>query len=329
MNRTEFMDRLAKALCDMPEEERRQAMEYYKNYFDEVSSEQEVLDTLGAPEGVAADVLRDFQNTAEAQKLQKFRKRRRNCVLAGIVAVSIVCICIFGVHTVISDEYELSEDRGLTVEQEIRSLTVEAQSASVVIQFGDSWHLDAGKSTTWEKDQYSMAIRQVNQTGLFRRKPGNIILTVPYGEVNEMNLYVGAGRLEMQHMTVPEIITCRVENGAAYLEDVNTKTLTLSVEDGKIVWDGNVYQSATVNCDTGSIDVSLGENSEIGCIAGRAGDGTVTAQVNGKSFLENINLANGFSYTLQWMERTGQLDLECNTGKIFIKLKSTAEAPYP
>lgn len=62
MNRAEFMRRLAQALRDMPEDERRRALEYYENYFDEAGpeNEAEVLRTLGAPEKVAADILRDF-----------------------------------------------------------------------------------------------------------------------------------------------------------------------------------------------------------------------------------------------------------------------------
>lgn len=69
MNRDEFMRRLAQALRDMPEEERRRALEYYENYFDEAGpeNEAEVLRTLGAPEKVAADILRDFAENDSAQ----------------------------------------------------------------------------------------------------------------------------------------------------------------------------------------------------------------------------------------------------------------------
>ena len=75
MNRTEFMRRLAQALCDMPEEERRRALEYYENYFDEAGpeNEAEVLRTLGAPEKVAADILRDFAESDSAQTDAKAR----------------------------------------------------------------------------------------------------------------------------------------------------------------------------------------------------------------------------------------------------------------
>lgn len=64
MNRSDFILRLEQALGGMPEEERRRAVEYYENYFDEAGPENEadVLRTLGAPEKVAADILREFRD---------------------------------------------------------------------------------------------------------------------------------------------------------------------------------------------------------------------------------------------------------------------------
>ncbi|MDO4174269.1 MAG: DUF1700 domain-containing protein [Eubacteriales bacterium] len=72
MNRREFIMRLQQALHDMPEDERRRAVEYYENYFDEAGpeNEQEVLRNLGAPEKVAADILRDYdENRTDAQQV--------------------------------------------------------------------------------------------------------------------------------------------------------------------------------------------------------------------------------------------------------------------
>ncbi|MDO4174267.1 MAG: DUF4097 family beta strand repeat-containing protein [Eubacteriales bacterium] len=347
MNRTEFMDRLEKALHDVPEDERRRAMDYYAHYFDEAESEQQAVDALGAPEKVAADILRDFQDTAEAQTMQKSKKRRRKYWIAGIVAVTAICIGVFAAHHSISGKQEILQTKQLQIEEEIHILTVEAESAQVFLQVGDNWRLDAGDSTTWDVQDSLLSIRQKDPTGLFQRKPGYILITVPPGELNTLNLSIAAGNLEMKHMTVPYTITCymgmgsaymedvvteqlalHVATGSAYGEDVNAGELALSAEDGKIVWDGNVYESADVNCDAGSIDLLLQEDSEIGSIAGTAGDGTVVAQVNGTSFLDAINLANGFSYTLQWMNKTGELHVKCNTGDIVIQLKTTEEVPY-
>ncbi len=55
MNKSEFLSQLEKLLSDLPEEERREAMEYYVEYFDEAGPEREndVLKEFGSPKEVA------------------------------------------------------------------------------------------------------------------------------------------------------------------------------------------------------------------------------------------------------------------------------------
>ena len=55
MNKNEFLSQLEKFLSDLPEEERREAMEYYVEYFDEAGPEREsdVLKEFGSPKEVA------------------------------------------------------------------------------------------------------------------------------------------------------------------------------------------------------------------------------------------------------------------------------------
>lgn len=62
MNRTEFMTRLAALLQDVPVEERRDAMQYYNDYFDDAGAENEhqVIKELESPEKVAEKIKADF-----------------------------------------------------------------------------------------------------------------------------------------------------------------------------------------------------------------------------------------------------------------------------
>lgn len=58
MNRIEFMTTLASLLQDIPVEERREAMKYYNDYFDDAGAENEkqVIEELGSPGKVAATI---------------------------------------------------------------------------------------------------------------------------------------------------------------------------------------------------------------------------------------------------------------------------------
>ncbi len=60
MNRKEYLRRLSYLLQDLPEEEYRDALEYYEDYFEEAGPEreQEVIRELGRPERIAA-MIRD------------------------------------------------------------------------------------------------------------------------------------------------------------------------------------------------------------------------------------------------------------------------------
>lgn len=60
MNREEFMKRLADLLAGLPYEERREALDYYENYFEDAGAEHEmdVIDELISPEHVAVEILR-------------------------------------------------------------------------------------------------------------------------------------------------------------------------------------------------------------------------------------------------------------------------------
>ena len=58
MNRVEFMTELAMLLQDIPAEERREAMQYYNDYFDDagITEEANIIKELGSPEKVAKEV---------------------------------------------------------------------------------------------------------------------------------------------------------------------------------------------------------------------------------------------------------------------------------
>lgn len=63
MNRKEFMDRLEQLLTGIPEDERKDALKYYTDYFDDagVENESHVICELGSPEKVAATIKADIR----------------------------------------------------------------------------------------------------------------------------------------------------------------------------------------------------------------------------------------------------------------------------
>lgn len=61
MNRIEFMTELAALLQDVPVEERKEAMQYYNDYFDDAGEEEkDVVKELGSPAKVAENIKKDL-----------------------------------------------------------------------------------------------------------------------------------------------------------------------------------------------------------------------------------------------------------------------------
>lgn len=58
MSKQEFMDELKIRLVNIPEEERKEALAYYEDYFEDAGedNEQEVIDSLGSPQKVADQI---------------------------------------------------------------------------------------------------------------------------------------------------------------------------------------------------------------------------------------------------------------------------------
>ena len=67
MNRIEYMTKLASLLQDIPEVERKDAMKYYNDYFDEAGEENEeqVIREFGTPEEVAENIKADLKGKTE------------------------------------------------------------------------------------------------------------------------------------------------------------------------------------------------------------------------------------------------------------------------
>lgn len=69
MNKIEFLERLEKLLADVPYTERREALNYYTEYFEDADKDEaEVIRTLGSPEEVAHNIREELQGKELAER---------------------------------------------------------------------------------------------------------------------------------------------------------------------------------------------------------------------------------------------------------------------
>ena len=96
MSKQEFLNRLEYLLRDIPQSERREAMEYYRSYFEDAGPENEakIIEELGSPQEVAASIKKnlfgeDYEEFEfEEKQEQTASKTRRNILIAVLIVLT-------------------------------------------------------------------------------------------------------------------------------------------------------------------------------------------------------------------------------------------------
>lgn len=103
MNKNDFLSQLEKLLSDLPEEERREAMEYYVEYFDEAGPEREhdVLKEFGSPQEVADRIHEELAEKGLIVYDPTVAGKEKENKTDGWKIACIVLLCIFAAPVVI------------------------------------------------------------------------------------------------------------------------------------------------------------------------------------------------------------------------------------
>lgn len=79
MSKKEFLDKVEYLLRDIPREEREEAMQYYRSYFEDagIEKEQSIIEELGSPEKVADAVKADFSSAPVVYEKKTFEGKSK------------------------------------------------------------------------------------------------------------------------------------------------------------------------------------------------------------------------------------------------------------
>ena len=126
MTRQEYMQQLAALLAAMPEAERRDALDYYEEYFDAAGPEKEAqtIQELGSPQNVAEKIWEGtgaqsgtpMPDTSMPEQGSRHRKSPVWIVLA-ILAILIVVLLVFIGSFIIVTKYQYSIAESATAEE--------------------------------------------------------------------------------------------------------------------------------------------------------------------------------------------------------------------
>ena len=126
MTRQEYMQQLAVLLAAMPEAERRDALDYYEEYFDAAGPEKEAqtIQELGSPQNVAEKIWEgtgvQFGTPMPDNSMPEQGSRRRKSpvwIVLAILAILIVVLLVFNGFFKIVTKYQYSIAESATAEE--------------------------------------------------------------------------------------------------------------------------------------------------------------------------------------------------------------------
>lgn len=296
MTRQEYMQQLAALLAAMPEAERRDALDYYEEYFDAAGPEKEAqtIQELGSPQNVAEKI---WEGTGAQpgtpmpdNSMPEQGSRRRKSpvwIVLAILAILIVVLLVFNGSFKIVTKYQYSIAESATAEE------VPPQETT-----GDAAEETAGGATESTDENTETAITKESAKSESTNRLESSTMTLDAKQLQTLVVDLDCGEVAFVRSNAADEVTLRFENFYSdWLErtvDEDSFTVQYKLPKG--------YISGSDPTPTLSIalpEIEL-EQIELNLNLGSADLGTLKA----KSIQADLALGSLYADELQ----TGQLD---------------------
>lgn len=210
MTRQEYMQQLAALLAAMPEAERRDALDYYEEYFDAAGPEKEAqtIQELGSPQNVAEKI---WEGTGAQpgtpipdNNMPEQGSRRRKSpvwIVLAILAILIVVLLVFNGSFKIVTKYQYSIAESATAEE------VPPQEAT-----GDAAEETAGGATESTDENTETAITKESAKSESTNQLESSTLTLDARQLQTLALDLDCGEVAFVRSNAADEITLRFEN---------------------------------------------------------------------------------------------------------------------
>ena len=214
MTRQEYMQQLAALLAAMPEAERRDALDYYEEYFDAAGPEKEAqtIQELGSPQNVAEKIWEgtgtQFGTPMPDNSMPEQGSRRRKSpvwIVLAILAILIVVLLVFNGSFIIVTKYQYSIAESATAEEvPPQETTGEANGEAVG---GATENMDESTDENTET-----AITKESAKSESTNRLESSTMTLDAKQVQTMVLDLDCGEVAFVRSNAADEITLRFEN---------------------------------------------------------------------------------------------------------------------
>lgn len=210
MTRQEYMQQLAALLAAMPEAERRDALDYYEEYFDAAGPEKEAqtIQELGSPQNVAEKI---WEGTGAQpgtpipdNNMPEQGSRRRKSpvwIVLAILAILIVVLLVFNGSFKIVTKYQYSVAESATAEE------VPPQETT-----GEANGEAAGGATESTDENTETAITKESAKSESTNRLESSTMTLDAKQVQTLALDLDCGEVAFVRSNAADEITLRFEN---------------------------------------------------------------------------------------------------------------------
>mgnify|MGYP000570415167 FL=1 len=210
MTRQEYMQQLAALLAAMPEAERRDALDYYEEYFDAAGPEKEAqtIQELGSPQNVAEKI---WEGTGaqpgtpmpDSNMPEQGSRRRKSPVwiVLAILAILIVVLLVFNGSFKIVTKYQYSIAESATAEEVPPQETI-----------GDAAEETAGGATESTDENTETAITKESAKSESINRLESSTMTLDARQLQTLALDLDCGEVAFVRSNAADEITLRFEN---------------------------------------------------------------------------------------------------------------------
>lgn len=208
MTRQEYMQQLAALLAAMPEAERRDALDYYEEYFDAAGPEKEAqtIQELGSPQNVAEKIWEgtgaQFGTPMPDNSMPEQGSRRRKSpvwIVLAILAILIVVLLAFNGSFKIVTKYQYSIAENATAEE------VSPQEATG----GATENMD---ENTDENTETAITKESAKSESTNRLESSTMTLDAKQAQTMVLDLDLDCGEVAFVRSNAADEITLRFEN---------------------------------------------------------------------------------------------------------------------
>ena len=210
MTRQEYMQQLAALLAAMPEAERRDALDYYEEYFDAAGPEKEAqtIQELGSPQNVAEKIWEgtgaQFGTPMPDNSMPEQGSRRRKSlvwIVLAILAILIVVLLVFNGSFKIVTKYQYSIAESATAEKVPPQETTGEANGEATENAEESANENTKTAITKESAKSESTNRLESST-----------MTLDAKQVQTMVLDLDCGEVAFVRSNAADEITVRFEN---------------------------------------------------------------------------------------------------------------------